>query len=58
MVESEPCDQPLRCTECGRPADEDMKGWQALHGRSEAEDQPETFVFCPECAEQEFGQKR
>jgi hypothetical protein len=47
--------QRLRCANCGREADNKAKGWRALHGRGEPQDQPETFVFCPVCAEQEFG---
>jgi hypothetical protein len=32
-------------------------GWRAYLGVSETNDkEPETFVFCPECASREFGQ--
>lgn len=41
--------------ECGQVANEDAKGWRALVLRSLPEDQPEVGVFCPECAEREFG---
>lgn len=45
----------LRCAECGRLADERALGWRALHGREQPEDEPDVFVFCPACAEREFG---
>lgn len=45
---------PTRCAECGRLADEDARGWRALHGREHPEDPPEVVTFCPECAEREF----
>lgn len=50
--------EPLRCAECGRAADEDARGWRALHGREHPEDQPETIIFCPHCAQREFGPER
>ena len=46
------------CEECGRPGGEDgMKGWRALLGVNIDDDEPEStvHVFCPECAEREFG---
>jgi len=43
------------CEECGREADERARGWRALHGSEFDEDDLETFVFCPACAEQLFG---
>ena len=49
---------PVVCTECGRRADDGAKGWRALRGRGEPGDQPEVFVFCPECAAREFGRPR
>ena len=45
----------LRCAECGRQAEEHARGWRALHGREEPEDQSEAISFCPECAAREFG---
>ncbi len=47
--------KPRVCAECGEVADEDAKGWRALFLRSQPEDQPEVGVFCPGCAEREFG---
>ena len=34
-----------------------MKGWRALLGVNIDDDEPEStvHVFCPECAEREFG---
>jgi hypothetical protein len=52
----EPEARPLRCAECGREADDTARGWRALHGRETPEDEPEAFVFCPGCAEREFGE--
>ena len=45
----------LVCANCGLRAPSDAKGWKAFHGLDEPDDQSETFVFCPECAEQGFG---
>jgi hypothetical protein len=45
----------IRCAECGREQREGERGWQALHGREQPEDVPEVIVFCPHCAEREFG---
>jgi hypothetical protein len=41
-------------TAAGSP-DEGAGGWRALLGRKYPEDQPETFVFCPDCTEREFA---
>jgi DNA-directed RNA polymerase subunit RPC12/RpoP len=51
---NEPLAPPLRCAECGREADEQARGWRALHGKEFPEDESEAFVFCPECYEREF----
>lgn len=47
----------LVCAECGRRAPEDARGWRALIGHDpEHKLGPQTvYVFCPECAEREFG---
>jgi hypothetical protein len=51
----------LRCEECGRPGDAAMKVWRGLIGAA-LDDTPVgeqadvcLLVFCPECAEREFG---
>ena len=48
----------LRCEECGREArkDEESKGWRAFLAGDPQDDPPEVAVFCPECAEREFGE--
>jgi hypothetical protein len=50
----------LRCEECGRTADAEMKGWRALLGVDpDDENLPlSTYLFCAECAEREFGPLR
>ncbi len=53
-----PRKEKLRCAECGRESDDQARGWRARHGREYPHDQPETLVFCPECAEREFGTPR
>jgi hypothetical protein len=53
----------LTCAECGRHSDENAADSQAHLGWDDideaAEDERPTralaFVFCPECAEREFG---
>ena len=46
----------LRCEECGQIADAEMKGWRALLGVTDDEYRGLTaHLFCPECAEREFG---
>ena len=50
----------LRCEECGQIADAEMKGWRALLG-VDPDDECRGLtanVFCPECAEREFGPPR
>jgi hypothetical protein len=45
---------PLRCTDCGRGQAADERGWKAY--LTVDEDEPaEAIVYCPECAEREFG---
>lgn len=48
----------LRCAECARAADDQARGWRALHGRDHPEDEPETIIFCAQCAQREFGLQR
>jgi hypothetical protein len=46
----------LTCAECGALSPPDALGWRALLGYDPREDeQAEAFVFCPACAEREFG---
>ena len=47
----------LRCEECGREATnvEESRGWRALQGTGEDAETTVT-VYCPVCAEREFGQ--
>jgi hypothetical protein len=47
----------VRCAECGAEADEKAAGWRGYLGQDPNEDpEPIAFVFCPECAEREFGE--
>lgn len=58
----------LRCEECGREArtGEDTRRWRALftalpgdemrnHTDDDEDEVPSVAVYCPECAEREFG---
>jgi hypothetical protein len=47
--------EPLRCVECDRvQTDPVARGWRAY--LTVDEDEPaEAIVYCPECAEREFG---
>jgi hypothetical protein len=46
----------LLCAECGATSPPDAAGWQAFLGYDLREDErSEAFVFCPDCAEREFG---
>jgi hypothetical protein len=47
----------LRCAECGAGSDELATGWRAyLAGElDEDEREAEILMFCPTCAEREFG---
>lgn len=43
----------LRCEECKRPWTEDeLYGWRSYLTDDEP---PDVVLFCPECAEREFG---
>jgi hypothetical protein len=44
----------LRCFECGRRQAESERGWRAYPTVDE-DDPTEAVVYCPECAEREFG---
>jgi len=49
--------QTLRCAACGNEAAKDATGWRAVLtvGDEDEEEVEEVAVFCPECAEREFG---
>jgi hypothetical protein len=46
----------LRCVECGTESDALAMGWRAYVAPDpEEEPEGEIFLFCPQCAEREFG---
>jgi hypothetical protein len=46
----------LRCVECADEADELATGWRAYRaGDLDDDDVIEVLMFCPPCAEREFG---
>ena len=46
----------MNCQECGVRADEQARAWRAYRGDVPGEDdQPTVLVYCPDCAEREFG---
>jgi hypothetical protein len=46
---------PLECAECGTVDHGLARGWRAYIGRGEEFDGVEIGIFCPACAEYEFG---
>jgi hypothetical protein len=54
-VGREPRNQPvtfvLECVECELRSDGEARGWRAYLD----EDSIDVWVYCPECAEREFG---
>jgi hypothetical protein len=49
----------LTCLECGARADERARGWRALIPYFEEEEEaPDLSIYCPACAEREFGPSR
>jgi hypothetical protein len=46
----------VRCAECGIESDERALGWRALIGE-EDDGSLIVAVFCPGCAEREFGRE-
>ena len=47
--------EPLRCVECGRvQTDPAARGWR-VHLTVDEDEPAEAIVYCPECAELEFG---
>jgi len=47
----------MRCAECGAESDERVEGWRAMLGE-EDDGELVTVVFCPQCAQREFGRER
>jgi hypothetical protein len=45
----------MRCAECGKVASDQAEGWRAFLGGWGTE--TEVVVFCPGCAEREFGSR-
>jgi hypothetical protein len=43
----------IRCAECGTESDELATGWRAY--LAEDFDEDEVLLFCPRCANREFG---
>jgi hypothetical protein len=43
------------CVECGRETNATEKGWRAVLA-GDVEDELEVAVYCPVCAEREFGE--
>lgn len=43
----------LKCVERARVSREDERGWRAVLAPHDEE--PDVFLFCPACAEREFG---
>jgi len=44
----------LVCVECGREQIADERGWRSLLTTDE-EEPVEALIYCPDCAEDEFG---
>jgi hypothetical protein len=48
----------MQCEECGRDADVEAHGWRAFvthYPTAEEAEDPQLALYCPECAEREFG---
>jgi hypothetical protein len=48
----------MQCDECGREADVEAHGWKAFvtrYATAEETDHPQLALYCPDCAEREFG---
>jgi hypothetical protein len=50
-------DTLLRCAECGAGSDDLATGWRAFPAGElgDEEREAEVLMFCPACAEREFG---
>jgi hypothetical protein len=55
--DAEPLPLTVRCAECEAAADEKARGWRALIGE-EDDSSLMVAIFCPACAEREFGYER
>jgi hypothetical protein len=49
-----PLDVPPLTSECGREQADDERGWRSYLTTDE-EEPAEAVVYCPDCAEREFG---
>lgn len=47
--------ESLRCLECGAVSHDCAYGWKALLGGGYEGEPLEVGIFCPDCAEREFG---
>jgi hypothetical protein len=48
----------IECVECGETAAAAERGWQALLVEDpDGADPPEVALYCPACAEREFGSR-
>ena len=47
--------ETLVCVACDRPADASARGWQAHLADLDDDGQDEIVLFCPACADREFG---
>ncbi len=45
----------LKCVECGATADEYTPDWRAYIAEPDRDDGGFVVVYCPACAEREFG---
>jgi len=45
----------MRCDECGAEADHRARGWRAYRADGPEDEEPRILVYCPGCAEREFG---
>jgi Zn finger protein HypA/HybF involved in hydrogenase expression len=54
-VEIQP--SPLECVECGSTSEQQARGWKLYLGSGAEFDELELAVYCPDCAEREFGDR-
>jgi hypothetical protein len=45
----------IQCAECGAESDGLAAGWRAYLAADFDEDEGEVVLFCPDCADREFG---
>jgi hypothetical protein len=46
----------LRCIECAKEEHKHAAGWRAMIAEDpEGKEEPEVALYCPTCAEREFG---